>query len=74
VHIIDLDLDVVRRRSTRLVELRDEDEFAEHQRDFGYPDDLVTEAQQAAKWLMTALDDGTEPFASAYRRWLDLVF
>lgn len=70
VHIIDLDLDVVRRRSTGLVELRDEDEFEEHRRQFGYPDDLVEEAQAAAEKLLVALGDGTEPFATHYRKWL----
>ena len=39
VHLVDLDLDVVRRRMTGDVELRDEDEFAEHRVRFGYPDD-----------------------------------
>jgi protein associated with RNAse G/E len=73
VHIVDLDLDVVRRRATGAVELRDEDEFAEHRARFGYPDDVVTEARAAAEWLLGALGDGTEPFASAYRKWLALV-
>ena len=73
VHLIDLDLDVVRRRATGAVELRDEDEFAEHRRRFGYPDDVVVQAEAAARWLYDALGDGTEPFASAYRKWLALV-
>lgn len=73
VHIIDLDLDVVRRRATGAVELLDEDEFDEHRRLFGYPDELVTEARAAARWLVAALGDGTEPFATAYRKWLSLV-
>src|SRR3990170_2267471 len=73
VRIIDLDLDVVRRRATQAVELRDEDEFAQHRERFGYPDDVADNAQQAARWLLGALGDGTEPFASAYRKWLALV-
>ena len=73
VHLIDLDLDVVRRRATGLVELRDEDEFEEHRARFGYPEDLVRESRLAADRLMGALGDGTEPFASAYRKWLALV-
>ncbi|MDQ7906660.1 DUF402 domain-containing protein [Phytohabitans sp. ZYX-F-186] len=73
VRIVDLDLDVVRRRATGAVELRDEDEFAEHRERFGYPDDVVANAQTAAGWLLDALGDGTEPFASAYRKWLALV-
>lgn len=73
VRIVDLDLDVVRRRATGAVELRDEDEFAEHRERFGYPEDVADHAQQAARWLLGALGDGTEPFASAYRKWLALV-
>lgn len=73
VRIIDLDLDVVRRRATGAVELRDEDEFAEHRARFGYPDDVADNAQEAARWLLGALGDGTEPFASAYRKWLAVV-
>lgn len=70
VDIVDLDLDVVRRRYSGHVELRDEDEFAEHRTRFGYPDDLVDHATAAASWLRTALHDGTQPFASTYRRFL----
>ncbi len=74
VHLIDLDLDVVRRRDTGLVELRDEDEFAEHRLRFGYPDDAGRRApRRPREWLYDALGDGTEPFASAYRKWLALV-
>jgi len=73
VALVDLDLDVVRRRYTGLVQLLDEDEFAVHRDRFGYPDDVVTEARAASAWLMDALGDGTEPFASAYRKWLALV-
>lgn len=73
VHLIDLDLDVVRRRFTGRVELLDEDEFAENRISFGYPEELVRQAYAAAYWLHGALADGTEPFSSAYRRWLTHV-
>ena len=73
VHIVDLDLDVSRRRDSGLVELRDEDEFEEHRVAFGYPDDVVGEARAAARHLVGALGDGTEPFASAYKEWLSAV-
>jgi protein associated with RNAse G/E len=73
VHIIDLDLDVVRRRATGLVELRDEDEFDDHRALFGYPDNLVVEARAAAEKLMTALGDGSEPFATQYHKYLQVV-
>lgn len=67
VHLIDLDLDVVRRRGSGRVELRDEDEFAAHRVQFGYPEEVVTQAHLAAGWLRGALADGSEPFASRYR-------
>jgi protein associated with RNAse G/E len=73
VHIIDLDLDVVRRRATGAVELRDEDEFEEHRTGFGYPEDAVDEARAAAGKLLIALADGSEPFATEYREWLTAV-
>jgi protein associated with RNAse G/E len=73
VRLVDLDLDVVRRRASGHVEVRDEDEFADHRVRFGYPAALVAAAREAAGWLFEALGDGTEPFASAYRRWLELV-
>jgi protein associated with RNAse G/E len=70
VHIIDLDLDVVRRRETQAVELRDEDEFEEHRQQFGYTDEMVTEARAAAQRLLASLREGAEPFATLYRKWL----
>ena len=73
VDLVDLDLDVVRRRGTGLVELRDEDEFAEHRASFGYPAEVVGSARAAAAWLHSALGDGTEPFASAYLSFLAQV-
>lgn len=73
VDLIDLDLDVVRRRGSGRVELRDEEEFAEHREQFGYPEQVVTPARAAATWLRAALGDGTEPFASTYRDFLAQV-
>jgi uncharacterized protein len=73
VHIVDLDLDVSRRRTTGLIELRDEDEFEQHRVDFGYTEEMVAEARAASRRLLVALGDGSEPFKSAYRQWLSLV-
>jgi protein associated with RNAse G/E len=72
VTVIDLDLDV-RRRRWGDIERLDEDEFAEHQARFGYPDEVIAQATAASFWLATALGDGTEPFASRFRLWLDQV-
>jgi protein associated with RNAse G/E len=73
VHIIDLDLDVVRRRATGRVELRDEDEFEEHRIRFGYSEEAVAEARAASEKLLIALGDGSEPFATEYKQWLARV-
>jgi uncharacterized protein len=73
VTMVDLDLDVIRRRDDDSVHLVDEDEFAEHRVRFGYPPDVVEQAVTAARWLRDALAAGTEPFAVAYQKWLSIV-
>lgn len=72
VTMVDLDLDVSRRR-TGEVEVWDEDEFAAHQRKYGYPADVVAAAERSAEWLRDALTRNHEPFASVYRAYLALV-
>jgi uncharacterized protein len=73
VTMVDLDLDVLRRRADGKVLLVDEDEFAEHQVRYGYPDEVISQATASAQWLMQVIGDGTEPFAGRYRDWLDRV-
>ncbi|NUO56212.1 MAG: DUF402 domain-containing protein [Hamadaea sp.] len=73
VVLADLDLDVKRRRESGAVLLVDTDEFDEHRQRFAYPPILVEQAWAAARYLQRALADGSEPFASAYRQWLDKV-
>jgi uncharacterized protein len=72
VTMIDLDLDVCRKRDGT-VELLDEDEFAENQVAYGYPARVISEAERSAQWLQAALGDGSEPFASTYLSYLALV-
>jgi protein associated with RNAse G/E len=72
VTVVDLDLDV-RRRRWGTIERLDEDEFAANTVRFGYPDEVVSQATDASLWLVTALGDGTEPFANAFRPWLAKV-
>jgi protein associated with RNAse G/E len=72
VTVVDLDLDV-RRRRWGDIERLDEDEFAAHRIEFGYPGEVVTRATEASFWLATALGNGTEPFATAFRPWLAQV-
>ncbi|MGH3408218.1 MAG: DUF402 domain-containing protein, partial [Streptosporangiaceae bacterium] len=73
VTMADLDLDVIRVRDSGQVTLVDEDEFAEHQVRYGYPAELIGQAQQAAAFLQQAISNGAEPFASHYMAWLDQV-
>lgn len=72
VTVVDLDLDVRRRRWGHIERL-DDDEFAEHTVEFGYPEEVVAAATAASRWLEQALGDGTEPFASGFRPWLAQV-
>jgi protein associated with RNAse G/E len=72
VTMVDLDLDV-RRRRTGVVQILDEDEFAVHQVRYGYPPEVINQAWAAAEWLATALTDRIEPFDKVYLRWLDAV-
>lgn len=69
VTLVDLDLDV-RRRRTGEIEVLDHDEFELHRARFGYPRRVVREARAASRWLADALGDGTEPFVDAFRPWL----
>ena len=73
VQLIDLDLDVRRRRDTGDVELLDEDEFDLHRQRYGYPEDVQVNAWSAVRALMSALYDHDEPFGTDYRFWLDQV-
>ena len=69
VRAVDLDLDVVRWRDGR-VEVLDEDEFAEHQVQLGYPAELITQARRTCDWLVEAVSSRTEPFGQAGAAWL----
>ena len=70
--MVDLDLDVRRRRSGE-VELLDEDEFAAHRVRFGYPVEVVAAAEAAAQWLIASVRDRIEPFGVEYTHWLARV-
>jgi protein associated with RNAse G/E len=63
VRWIDLDLDVV--VSEAGVRLIDEAEFEEHRERYGYPDDLVTHAREAAAMLLALAERGQHPFDRA---------
>lgn len=68
--MIDLDLDVVRTHQGA-VEIVDQDEFAEHQVDLGYPPDVIAGADAAASEVAAAIARGDEPYATVGWHWLD---
>jgi uncharacterized protein len=72
VTMVDLDLDVVRYRVDDAVRLLDEDEFAEHQVRFGYPQSVVHTVVETARDLLDSVAT-VEPFTAAYRPWLARV-
>jgi hypothetical protein len=68
---VDLDLDVVRDPDGR-VWVDDEDEFAEHRVAFGYPADVVAQAERAAERIRDAVSGRVAPFdGTTHRAWLD---
>ncbi|HEY2792662.1 MAG TPA: DUF402 domain-containing protein [Micromonosporaceae bacterium] len=73
VQLIDLDLDVRRRRDSTEAELLDADEFAAHSDKFGYPVDVIKSAWEAADFLLDAVGRNEQPFGGDYHRWLDQV-
>ena len=70
--MIDLDLDV-RRRRTGAIELLDEDEFAEHQVKYSYPAESSPRRRAAPTGCFGAVTQRTEPFGHKYLEWLELV-
>ena len=69
--MIDLDLDVVKKRDGT-VYIDDEDEFAEHQVAFGYPPEVIEAARKECDWLVAAVAT-EEPFLTTYKTYLDQV-
>jgi uncharacterized protein len=70
IEAVDLDLDVIRRRDGQVL-LVDEDEFAEHQVLYGYPEEVIARAQATADDLLTRVGAATEPFGRTGYEWLD---
>jgi hypothetical protein len=69
VRAVDLDLDVIRGTTGR-VWVDDEDEFAAHRVELGYPEDVVRAAVASCERVHRAVETGEEPFGSAPRAWL----
>jgi protein associated with RNAse G/E len=73
VTAVDLDLDVLLKRGAGTPILVDEDEFAEHRKLYGYPDEVTGAAQASADRLLRAIADGAGPFGGAHRPWLAMA-
>lgn len=69
VTMIDLDLDVVQRANGFLY-VDDEDEFAEHQQQFGYPEDVIHQAETDTRAVFEGIRDGRAPFDGTDRQWM----
>lgn len=65
---VDLDLDVVRGNDGR-VWVEDEDEFADHQVRFGYPDEVITEARASCERVRAAVESATAPYDGSAAAW-----
>lgn len=69
LRVVDLDLDVIRRRNGDVL-LDDEDELELHAATLHYPPEVVAEARATADAVVTAVTDGTPPFSRPPERWL----
>jgi uncharacterized protein len=66
---VDLDLDVVRGRDGDVV-VDDEDEFAEHQVELGYPADIVALAEASRDRVLRAVLEEQPPYDGSHEPWL----
>lgn len=67
--LVDLDLDIVREHDGRVF-VDDEDEFADHQKLFGYPDDVIQTAERDCAYVFEAVGARAEPFAGRPDDWM----
>jgi hypothetical protein len=66
---VDLDLDVVEGPAGR-VWVDDEDEFAQHTVELGYPDDVVASATRSCDRVRAAMAAGHAPYDGSHLPWL----
>ena len=67
-----VDLDVIQRKNG-FSYVDDEDEFLVHQRKFGYPADVIAQAEADTRNVFAALRDRRGPFDGSGWRWLGLL-
>jgi uncharacterized protein len=68
----DLDLDVVRELDGR-VWVDDEDEFARHQAELGYPPEVIAAARASCDRLVAQVSSGAPPYDGAADAWFDVL-
>lgn len=66
---VDLDLDVIKGPTGRIW-VDDEDEFARHRVELGYPAEVVDAAIRSCEEVVAAVTDGTGPFGGTHRDWI----
>jgi protein associated with RNAse G/E len=69
VRAVDLDLDVIRGREGDVV-VDDEDEFAEHRVELGYPPEVIALAETSRDRVRAAILDELAPYDGSHERWL----
>ena len=69
VTMVDIDLDLVRWNDGR-VEVLDEEEFADHQVAYGYPERLIATARATTARIALALEARHEPFGEIGEAWM----
>jgi hypothetical protein len=72
VRAVDLDLDVIERLD-RSVFVDDEDEFAAHRIELGYPPEVVELATSTVETMLAAVRDRTAPFNGSAAPWFDVL-
>lgn len=68
ITMVDLDLVVVR-RSSGAVDVLDEDELVSNAAKYGYPPELSLHAEGVAADVVSLIEAGVEPFATASEAW-----
>ena len=68
IRAVDLDLDVIRDRAGDVV-VDDEDEFAEHQVELGYPREIIELAEASRDRVHAAVRAETSPYDGSHERW-----
>lgn len=71
VSFVDLDLDYVRRNG--IWQVIDEDEFASHSIEFGYPEELILRAEQALSDLQNKVSNKEFPFDGYLDKFIDRI-